>query len=212
MALRRRPWVAAALVLLAACGGGAPNLVMRPTAPDGGTSALRRAARTAPTLAGLAPSPWGTVPVSAPAHLRSTADAYYEGAGPLPDDDEPGRPACLLLLPTMLGPDVDAAPSSRFDVFGHFVVTWSLADRHAPALKLEVVEPGDPTDQRYFEASAQVTTFADGSQLRATPSQPRSVLIRMPVENCEYEVDPAGGLPPSSDAAIISSLRLIYAP
>jgi len=212
MALRRRSWVAAALVLLAACGGEAPNLVTRPTAPEGGTSALRRAARTAPTLAGLAPSPWGTVPVAAPAHLRSTADAYYQGAGPLPDDDEPGRPACLLLLPTMLGPDVDATPSMRFDVFGHFVVTWSLADRHGSALKLEVVEPGDPTDQRYFTASAQVTTFADGSQLRAPPAQPRSVLIRMPIENCEYELDPAAGLTPSSDAAIISSLRLIYAP
>jgi hypothetical protein len=212
MALRRRPWVAAALVLLAACSGGAPDLVMRPTAPEGGSSALRRGARTAPTLAGLPASPWGTVPVSAPARLRSTADAYYEGAGPLPDQDERGRPACLLLLPTVLGPTVEATPSSRFDVFGHFVVTWALVDGHGTALKLEVVPPGDPTDQRYFETSAQVTTFADGSQLRTAPRQPRSVLIRMPVENCEYELDPAAGLPPSRDAPILSSLRLIYAP
>jgi len=212
MALRRRLWVAAALVVLAACSGGAPNLVMRPTAPAGGSSALRRAARTAPTLAGRPVSPWGVVPVSAPARLRSTADAYYDGAGPLPNDEEPGRPACLLLLPTALGADVDPVPSSRFDVFGHFVVTWALTDRHGTALKLEVVPPGDPTDQLYFDPSAEVTTYADGSQLRVTPRQPRAALVRLPTQNCEYEIDPGAGLAPTNDAAVISSLRLIYAP
>jgi hypothetical protein len=211
MALRRRLWVVAAVVVLAACSGEAPNLVTRPTAPAGGTSSLRRAARTAPTLPGLPPSPWGTVPISAPPPLRSTATAYYDGAGPLPDDDEPGRPACLLLLPTTLGSGVQPA-TSRFDVFGHFVVTWPLADRSGTALKLEVVPPGDPTDRLYFDPSAHVTTFADGSQLRVTPAQPRSALIRMPVENCEYEVDPGAGLPASRDAAILASLRLIYSP
>jgi len=212
MALRRCPWVAAALVVLAACSGEAPNLVMRPTAPAGGSAALRRAARTAPTLPGLPVSPWGTVPVSASSHLRSTADAYYDGAGPLPNDEEPGRPACLLVLPTALGPDVDAVPSSRFDVFGHFVVTWTLADRHGTALTLQVVPPGDPTDQPYFDPSAEVTTYSDGSQLRVTPRQPRDALVRLPTQNCEYEVEPGAGLAPTTDPATIASLRLVYEP
>jgi hypothetical protein len=212
MALRRLPWVAAGLVVLTACSGGAPNLVMRPTTPPGGSSALQRAARTAPTLAGLAASPWGKVPVVAPGSLRSTADAYYDGAGPNPEDPALGGPACLLLAPTVLGSNVQAVPSSTFDVFGHFVVTWSLTHRRGAALTLEVVAPGDPSDQPYFDPAARVTTFADGSQLRMAPRQPRDALIRIPIENCEYEVQPGTGLPATSDAAILTSLRLIYAP
>jgi hypothetical protein len=148
----------------------------------------------------------------APGSLRSTADAYYDGAGPNPEDPALGGPACLLLAPTVLGSNVQAVPSSTFDVFGHFVVTWSLTHRRGAALTLEVVAPGDPSDQPYFDPAARVTTFADGSQLRMAPRQPRDALIRIPIENCEYEVQPGTGLPATSDAAILTSLRLIYAP
>ena len=213
MALRRRPWVAAALVVLAACSGGPPNLVMRPTAPAGGSSALRRAARTAPTVAGLPVSPWGVVPVSAPARLRSTADAYYDGAGPLPNDEEPGRPACLLMLPTALGSDVDPVPSSRFDVFGHFVVTWALADRRGAASEARGRHAWGP------DRSALLRPVGRGHDVlrrlpagASTPDQPRAALVRLPTQNCEYELDPGAGLAPTNDPAIISSLRLIYAP
>jgi len=211
MAVRRLAWVAAALLVLAACSTNPPDLVTRPTAPPGGTRSLQRAARHHLPYPGRPASPWGTVPVTAPAELRDVANAYYAGAGPEPDDRVSGSTACLLLLPTAriaaLG-----APTSRFDVFAHFDVTWPRRGTGQPGLTLAVVAPGDPTDEPYFAPDAAVTTYSDGSQLRTTPDQPRGALIRLPVENCEYEVRSRPGLPVADDAPLLASLRLVYAP
>ena len=212
MALRRLLLVAAALLVLAACSDNPPDLVTRPTVPPGGTSSLQRATRTVPTLAGLPASPWGKVPVVAPRDLTSTANAYYYGAGPLPEHRWPGGPACLLLLPTARNANLGAVPSSDFNVLGQFVVSWAPAHGRGTALTLSVVTPGDPSDQPYFAAGARATTFSDGSQLRAPPGQSRNVLILIPIENCEYELQPKSELPASSDAAVIAALRLVYAP
>jgi hypothetical protein len=38
------------------------------------------------------------------------------------------------------------------------------------------------------------------------------VLVRIPSENCEYEVTPAAALPPADDATVVASLHLVYAP
>ncbi len=210
--MRRLPWVAAALLLLAACSGGPPDLVTQPTAPPNGSAGLHRAARTVPTVAGLPPSPWGTVPVEAPARLRATAAAYYAQGGPQPDNPWKGAPACLLLLPTALGPNLAPVPSTRFDLLGHFLVTWRLATGRGAGLTLSVVQPGDPSDQPYFQTGAGVTTFSDGSQLRTPPGQPDRLLVRIPIENCEYELQATAGLTASLDAAVVPWLRLIYAP
>ncbi len=211
MARWRRPWVAAALLILAACAGGTDTAVTRPTAP----SASDRAAVVAPVTApdGSPAMPWAAAPVVAPPNLVSTASAYYDGAGPAPEDESQGRPACLLLLPTSVDPaTLRAVPIGRFNVFGEFVVSWSFVAGTGTGLTVSVFPPGDPSDRPFFAANAQVTSFPDGSELRVAPSQPRSVLIRVPNQNCEYELDPSGALPPAQDLGILSSSRLLFAP
>ena len=194
----RRWWVAAALVLLAACAGGSASELTPPrSAPAGPERITTRL--------------WG--PVEPPDRLVSTARAYYDGAGPAPEDDAVGRPACDLLLPTALGTTgLGPVPSSRFNVFGEFVVRWNLARSAEPGLMLTVYPAGDPADRVFYGPAAQLTVLADGSQVRRTPARPRAALIRILTENCEYEVAPGVGLPASADDQILSSLRLVFAP
>ena len=211
MAVRRRPWVATALVILAACAGGTGTAVTRPTAPPSSDRAALVPPVTAPD--GSPAMPWAAAPVVAPPSLQTTASAYYDGAGPAPEDDSPGRPACLLLVPTVLDTTtLRAVPIGRFNVFGEFVVKWSLVTGTGTGLTLSVFPPGDPSDRAFFAATAHVTSFPDGSELRVAPSQPRSVLVRVPTENCEYELDPGANLPPTQDAGILFSSRLVLAP
>jgi hypothetical protein len=195
---RRRWWAAAALLTLTACSGAATSDLMPPRRPPVG----RREVIT---------SPWG--PVVAPDPLVATARAYYDGAGPAPEDIADGRPACDLVLPTALAPtSLRPVPTSRFNVFGEFVVSWTLNGSADTGLTLTVLAAGDPADRSFYSASAQVYTLSDGSQVRTTPSKPRATLLRILTENCEYELAPASGLPPSEDAAIVASLRLVFAP
>lgn len=210
MGAGRRRGLVGALMLLAACAGGTQSTVTRPTQ-------LRPAAPPGPVATTVPPAPavtpWGNSPVPAPPELVATARAYYDEAGPSPDDLAPGHPACVLLLPTGLDPAVvQPVPTSSFNVFGEFGVHWTLASGNVPALTLSVMAPGDPTDTPFFAPDAQVTTFADGSELRVSPAQPRSSLLRIPTQNCEYEVSFAPDLPPEDDGAILFSLRLVYAP
>jgi hypothetical protein len=211
MARRRRPWVAAALLILAACASGTDTAVTRPTAPP----ASDRAAVVSPVTApdGSPAMPWAAAPVVAPPSLRTTASAYYDGAGPAPEDNSPGRPACLLLVPTALDTTtLRPVPVGRFNVFGEFVVKWSLATGTGTGLTVSVFPPGDPSDRSFFASTARITSFPDGSELRVAPAQPRSVLVRVPTENCEYELDPSADLPPAQDAGILFSSRLVFAP
>jgi hypothetical protein len=211
MAPRRRPWVAVALLILAACAGGTDTAVTRPTAPPLSPRAAVLPPVTAPD--GSPAMPWAAAPVVAPPDLQATAKAYYAGAGPAPDDDSPGRPACLLLLPTALDPTIlRAVPVGRFNVLDEFVVKWSLVTGAGTGLTLSVFAPGDPSDRPFFASTAQVTSFPDGSELRVAPAQPRSVLVRSPTQNCEYELTPGPGLPPTQDLGILYSSRLVFAP
>jgi hypothetical protein len=194
----RRWWVAATIALLAACGSGSNSELMPPRAASSGPARIttRR---------------WG--PVAAPASLVSTARAYYDGAGPAPQDEADGRPSCDLLLPTALHEtSLARVPSSRFNVFGEFVVRWNAVGHSAPGLTVTVYPPGDPALRHYYDSAAQLTVLADGSQVRRTPLRPRAALIRILTENCEYEVAPSGGLSAADDDPILSSLRLIFAP
>jgi len=75
-----------------------------------------------------------------------------------------------------------------------------------------VLPAGDPADRRFFAPDAQVSALPDGSELRRTAVTPRAVLVRIPSENCEYEVTPAAGLPATDDAPIVASLHLVFAP
>lgn len=194
----RRWWAAAALVTLAACAGTSTSELRPPRPPPVG----RRQVIT---------TPWG--PVNAPGSLVPTARAYYDGAGPAPEDVADGRPACDLVLPTAVAAtSLRPVPTSRFNVFGEFVVEWTLTGRADVGLTLTVYPAGDPADRRFFSAAAQVNTLPDGSQVRTTPSKPRAALVRILTENCEYELAPASGLPAPEDAPIISSLRLVFAP
>ncbi len=194
-----RRWLVAALVSLTACGGAATTDLSPPReAPVSGA---------APITAGV----WG--PVRAPGSLLLAARAYYDGAGPAPEDIADGRPACLLLAPTDLGGTALAPiPTSRFNVLGEFLLTWTLATSNATGLQVTVLPAGDPADHQFFAASAQVSTLADGSELRRTVAAPRAVLVRIPTQNCEYEVIPAAALPTTDDAAIVGSLHLVFAP
>lgn len=211
MATPRRPWMAAALLILAACAGGTNTAVTRPTAPASSDRAAVVAPVTAPD--GSPAMPWAAAPIVAPPNLVTTASAYYDGAGPAPEDDSPGRPGCLLLVPTALdATTLRAVPIGRFNVFGEFVVKWSLVNGTGTGLTLSVLPPGDPSDRPFFAANAQVSSFPDGSELRTAPAQPRSVLIRVPNENCDYELDPGVGLPPAQDAGVLLSSRLVFAP
>ncbi len=143
----------------------------------------------------------------------STASAYYRGAGPAPEDEADGRPACDLLLPTSLDASPLApVPSSQFNVFGEFVVQWGRSTSPGTGLTLTVYPAGDPADRFFYRPDAQLTVLDDGSQVRRTPSRPRVALIRILTENCEYELAPGAELPASDDDSIFSSLRLMFAP
>jgi hypothetical protein len=194
----RRWWVAAALATVVACSGASTSELRPPRPPPGGRRDLRTTV-------------WG--PVAAPGPLVPAARAYYDGAGPAPEDVGDGRPACDLLLPTAVPTtSLSRVPTSRFNVFGEFVVTWALAGRADAGLTLAVYPAGDPADRSFYSPAAQVAAFPDGSQLRTTPSKPRAALLRILTENCEYELAPRPGLPASEDAPILASLRLIFAP
>jgi hypothetical protein len=194
----RRWWVAATLVLLAACGGTATSGLTPPrSAPAGSPQPSSRR--------------WG--PVGPPPSLGSAASAYYRGAGPAPEDEADGRPACDLLLPTTLGATPLApVPSSQFNVFGEFVVRWTRTGSTGTGLTLTVYPAGDPADRFFYRPDAQLTVLDDGSQIRRTRSRPRAALLRIVSENCEYELAPSAELPPSGDDSILSSLRLMFAP
>jgi hypothetical protein len=211
MAPRLLAGLTGSVLLLAACSSGAQTLaVTRPTAP-----APSGASSTTPTTvaAGPALTPWGPPPVAAPLALQLATRAYYDGAGPTPEDRSGVRPACLLVLPTALDPTVvKPVPFSAFNVFGEFVVRWAPASGRGTALTLSVLPPGDPTDRFYFGPAARVTTFADGSDLRTAPQHPRGMLLRVANENCEYLLQPGGALPAAADTPTLLSLRLIYAP
>ncbi len=194
----RRWWVAATFLLLAACGGTSTSGLTPPrSSPAGRPQAATRR--------------WG--PVVPPRSLRSTASAYYRGAGPAPEDEADGRPACDLLLPTTLdATPLVPVPSSQFNVFGEFVVRWSRTGSLGTGLTLTVYPAGDPADRFFYRPDAELTVLDDGSQIRRTPSRPRAALIRILTENCEYELAPGAELPASDDDSIFSSLRLMFAP
>jgi len=194
----RRWWVVAAIALLAACGSGSASEVTPPRASASGPARVRTRL-------------WG--PVTAPASLVSTARAYYAGAGPAPEDQAVGRPACDLVLPTRLGTTgLAPVPSSRFNVFGEFVVRWRLTGSPDPGLTVTVYPPDDPALRFFYRPTARLTVLADGSQVRRTPVRPRATLIRIRTESCVYEVAPGRGLPVAADDAVLASLRLIFAP
>ena len=193
---RRSAWLAVAAVTLAACSGVPGSSVTVPTSSPGRAQRLSR--------------PWG--PVAAPPRLVPVAAAYYHAAGPVPDSEDDSRPACLLLLPTsMAGTGLQRVPASQFNVFGQFVVRWRLTG-DGTGLTLLVYGPGDPSDRAFFAATASVSPLPGGAELRTTPQLPRSVLIRIPNENCEYELQPDARLPISADGPLISSLRLVFEP
>jgi hypothetical protein len=194
----RRWWVAATLVVVAACWSTS-------------TSQLTPPRSSPPGRGRVTTGRWG--PVTPPASLVATARAYYAGAGPAPEDDAVGRPACDLLLPTALrATGLAPAPASRFNVFGEFVVRWNLTQSGVNGLTLTVLPAGDPVDRFFYRPEAHVTVLTDGSEVRRTSSRPRSALIRILTENCEYEVSPSPGLPVASDEPIVSSLRLVFDP
>ena len=195
MAARRSAWLAVAVATLAVCAGMPPSTATVPTSPG-------RAHRVS--------TPWG--PVAPPPSLVPVAAAYYDGAGPVPQSEEDSRPACLLLLPTSVaGTGLQRVPTSQFNVFGQFVVRWRLTGG-GTGLTLLVYGPGDPSDRDFFAATALVSPLPGGAELRTAPQQPRSVLIRIPNENCEYELQPGARLPTSADGPLISSLRLVFEP
>jgi len=192
----RRWWAAATLAVLAACGGAAPSALTPPRPGGAGRAAAAR---------------WG--PVEPPASLVSAAGAYYDGAGPAPNVDAVGRPACDLLLPTTLRTTALApVPSSRFNGLGEFVVRWNEAGSHRTGLTLTVYPAGDPADRSFYRPEAGLRVLGDGAQLRRTPTRPRAVLIRLLTENCEYEVTPGAALPPTGDDLLLTSLHLVFAP
>jgi hypothetical protein len=194
-----RRWLVVAVVSLTACGGaGTSDLSPPRDAPAGGGT---------PVNAGV----WG--PARASAALLPAARAYYDGAGPAPEDVADGRPACLLLAPTDLsGTALASTPTFRFNRLGEFVLTWTLATSSATGLQVSVLPAGDPADRWFFAPDAPVSTLPDGSELRRTAVTPRAVLVRIPSQNCEYEVTPAAALTATDDATIVASLHLVFAP
>jgi hypothetical protein len=158
-------------------------------------------------------TPFGAPPVAAPAALRAVATAYYTGAGPAPQVDDQFRPACLLMLPTSLrDAPIRAVPRARFNIFDEFEVTWALATGRGKGLTLLVYPPGDPSDREFFGPDAQITTLPDSTELRIAPQRPRSTLIRVPTQNCEYELEAHGPFTSSAFETAVRSLRLVFAP
>ena len=193
-------------LVLGSCGGGGT---------DASTSVL-----TTPKPGGRAASPppgsvtpFGAPPVAAPAPLRAVAGTYYDGAGPAPQVDDQQRPACLLMLPTSLqGTPIRPVPNARFNIFDEFEVTWTLTAAHGNGLTLLVYPPGDPSDREFLGPEATITTLADGTELRTAPERPRSTLIQVPTQNCEYELEAHGPFSTTALEAAVRSLRLVFAP
>jgi len=198
MPAHRSAWLALAAVLLTACGA---------------QQAVSTTGLTVPEAAPHEPSattPWSPVPP--PGALSSVAAAYYDGAGPAPEDEPDGRPSCLLLLPTSVaGTGLVPVPTSTFNVFGQFVVTWQLPDG-AIGLTLSLYVPGDPSDRLFFTPTATVAPLPGGAIARTTVQLPRAVLIVIPNENCEYELQPDPRLPATADAGLVASLQIVDAP
>lgn len=190
-------------LFLLSCGGGsdAPSLLTppkagpQPVAPPGSVR------------------PFGAPPVSPPAALRDVARRYYDGAGPAPSVDDVFRPACLLMLPTSLSAlRVRAVPTARFNVFDEFEVTWARVAGRGRGLMLFVYPPGDPSDREFFAADASVTTLEDQTELRTSPRRPEATLIRVPTQNCEYELQAQGPVASAALDTAVHSLRLVFAP
>jgi len=193
-------------LVLAACAGGAQ---------DASTSLLTtpKPSRSAAPPPSSSPLPFGAPPVAAPAPLRAVAATYYDAAGPAPQDDDGFRPACLLMLPTALrSAPVKAVPRARFNIFDEYEVTWTLAHGRGTGLTLFVYPPGDPSDLEFFGPDAQVTSLPDGTDLRVTPRRPGATLIRVPTQNCEYELETHGAFPAAGLEPVVRSLRLVFAP
>jgi hypothetical protein len=198
MPARRSAWVAVVASLLTACGAHQAASTTGLTAPD-----------LAPHQP-IATTPWAPVPP--PATVSSIAAAYYDGAGPAPEDEPDGRPSCLLLVPTSVaGTGLVPTPSSTFNVFAQYVVRWQFPDG-ATGLTLSVYVPGDPSDRLFFVPGATVSPLSNGAVARVTPALPRAVLIVIPNENCEYELQPAARLPAAADLGLLASLRIVAAP
>ncbi|HEV2311121.1 MAG TPA: hypothetical protein VGU73_11420 [Acidimicrobiia bacterium] len=197
MRAHRSAWLVLAL-LLAGCGAHQAASTTGLTVPDAGRG------RPGPTTT------W--TPVPPPAALSSVVAAYYDGAGPAPEDEPDGRPSCLLLLPTSVaGTGLAPEPTSAFNVFAQYVVRWQLPG-HTTGLTLSVYVPGDPSDRPFFAPTATVSPLPGGAVVRTTPELPRAVLILIPNENCEYELQPGARLPASADASLLASLRVVDAP
>jgi hypothetical protein len=188
-------------LVVGACGSGTASLV---TTPKPGQQ---------PAPAPGSVKPFGAPPVEAPAALRDVASSYYTGAGPAADRVDPMRPTCLLMLPTSLrAAPVRPVPSSRFNIFDEFEVTWALAAGRGKGLVLFVYPPGDSSDREFFGPAAAVSTLPDGTELRTAPQRPASTLIHVPTQNCEYELEAHGTVPASALETAVHSLRLIFDP
>lgn len=193
-------------LILVSCGGGGT---------DASTSLLttpKPGGRPASSSPGSV-TPFGAPPVAAPAPLRVVASTYYDGAGPAPQVDDQYRPACLLMLPTSLqATPIHPVPNARFNIFDEFEVTWTLATGRGKGLTLLVYPPGDPSDREFFGPESTVTTLADSTELRTAPQRPRSTLISVPTQNCEYELEAHGPFPSAALETAMRSLRLVFAP
>lgn len=208
MGARRGAGLVAIALLVGACSGGPATPPSLLTAPKPGPSSAGRGASTGPSL-----TPFGAPPVAAPPSLRDAASTYYDGAGPAPQSGDESRPACLLMLPTALrAAPLKSVPRARFNIFDEFEVTWTRADGQGTGLDLLVYPPGDPSDLDFFGPAVHTTTLADGTELRVTSSRPRATLIRVPTQNCEYELEGHGTFPAPALDPVVRSLRLVFAP
>jgi hypothetical protein len=189
-------------LLVVACGGSGDGSLL--TTPKPGSITPGASASVLP---------FGAPFIEAPAPLRGVASTYYDGGGPAPQEDDRFRPACMLMLPTSLhAAPLRPTPAARFNDFDEFEVTWRLADGRGTGLALFLYPPGDPSDREFFFPDAQVTALADGTELRRTPQRPRATLVRVPTQNCEYEVEGRGTFPATALETAVRSLRLVYAP
>ena len=112
---------------------------------------------------------------------------------------------------TVAGTGLQPVPTSTFNLFAQFVVTWQLPGG-AAGLTLSLYVPGDPSDRLFFAPPATVTPLPGGAVARMTAQLPRAVLIVIPNENCEYEFQPDPRLPATADAGLVASLRIVDAP
>ena len=198
MPAHRSAWLALAAALLTACGAHQAPSTTGLTVPDAAPH------QPSPT------TPWAPVPP--PAALSSVARAYYDGAGPAPEDEPDGRPSCLLLLPiTVAGTGLKPVPTSTFNLFAQYVVRWRFPDG-STGLTLSVYVPGDPSDRLFFTPAATVSPLPGGAVARLTPDLSGAALIDIPNENCEYELQPSARLPASADAGLLALLRVVDAP